>query len=85
MITNKDCCWCFLSAKERTTPPPKTLPQAMEKVRFCKEILTEYDNSVQFVEGCSKIMLNEPQGMVSAATIRSFYSLRTGENDFTVF
>ena len=72
--------------KKGQSPPPKTLPQAVEKVRFCKEILTEYENSVRSVEGCSsKITLNEPQGMVSAATVRSFDSLGTGETDFMVF
>ena len=44
----------------------------MEKVRFCKEILTENENSVRSVEGCPTIItLNGPQGMVSAATVRS--------------
>ena len=57
--------------KKGQSPPPKTLPQAVEKVRFCKEIVAEYEKSVQSVEGCSKITLNEPQGMVSAATVRS--------------
>ena len=46
--------------KGQSPPPkqPKTLPQAVEKVRFCKEILTEYENSVRSVEGCSKVTLN---------------------------
>ena len=55
--------------KKGQSPPPKTLPQAVEKVRFCKEIFTEYENLVPSVEGCSKITLNEPQGIVSTATI----------------
>ena len=72
--------------KDNLPAPPHTLPQTVEKVRFCKEILTEYENSVRSVEGCSsKITLNEPQGMVSAATVRSFDSLGTGETDFMVF
>ena len=61
----------FSVHKKGQSPPPRTLPGAVEKVRGCKEILTEYENSVRSVEGCSKIALNGPQGMVSAATVRS--------------
>ena len=61
----------FSVHKKGQSPPPRTLPEALEKVRFCKEILTEYENSIRSVEGCSKITLNGPQGMVSAATVRS--------------
>ena len=38
----------------------RKLPEAVEKVKFCKEILTEYENSVRSVEGCSKKTLNGP-------------------------
>ena len=34
----------FSVQKKGQSPPPKTLPQAVEKVRFCKEVLTEYEN-----------------------------------------
>ena len=61
----------FSVHKKGQSPPLRTLPEAVEKVRFCKDILTEYQNSVRSVEGCSKITLNGPQGMVSAATVRS--------------
>ena len=71
------------------SPPPSTIPEAVEKVRsVCKEILTEYENSVRPVERCSKIKLDGSRGMVSGATVMSVDMIvcrGTGENDFTIF
>ena len=62
----------FSVHKKGQSPPPSTIPEAVEKVRsVCEEILTEYENSVRSVERCSKIKLDGSQGMVSGATVMS--------------
>ena len=64
--------------KKGQSPPPRTLPEATEKVKECKEILAEYEKSVRSVPECSKMTLNGPQGTVSAVTVRSVDMLHWG-------
>lgn len=61
----------FSVHKKGQSIPPRSLPAAVNKVRQCEEVLSEYENSVRCIEGCSEIALNGPQGMVSAATVKS--------------
>ena len=56
--------------KKGQSPPSRTLPEATEKLKECKQILAEYEASVcSAVTGCSKMTLNEPQGTGSAVTV----------------
>ena len=57
--------------KKGQSPPPRTLPEATEKEKECKQIFAEYEKSVCSVSRCSKMTLNGPQGTVSAVTVRS--------------
>lgn len=68
----------FSVHKKRQSPPLRTLPEATEKVKECKEILAEYETSVRFVTGCSEMTLNGPQGTVSTVTVRSVDMLHWG-------
>ena len=68
----------FSVHKKGQSPTPRTLPEATEKVKECKQMLAEYENSVRSIEGCSEMTLNGPQGMVSAATVRSVDMLHWG-------
>lgn len=68
----------FSVHKKGQSPPPRTLPEATEKVKECKEILAEYEKSVRSVPECSKMTLNGPQGTVSAVTVRSVDMLHWG-------
>ena len=68
----------FSVRKKGQSPSPRTLPEATEKVKECKQILAEYENSVRSIEGCSEMTLNGPQSMVSAATVRSVDMLHWG-------
>ena len=55
----------FSVHKKVQCPPTRTLPDATEKVKQCKQILAEYENSVRSIGGCSKpwskMTLNEPK------------------------
>ena len=55
----------FSKHKKGQSAPPRTLPDAVEKV----------PNSVRPVEWCSKIKLNASHGMVSAATVSIVLSI----------
>lgn len=68
----------FSVHKKGQSPTPRTLPEATEKVKECKEILAEYEKSVRSVPECSKMTLNGPQGTVSAVTVRSVDMLHWG-------
>lgn len=68
----------FSVHKKGQSPAPRTLPEATEKVKECKQILAEYEKSVRSVPGCSKMTLNGPQGAVSAVTVRSVDMLHWG-------
>lgn len=58
----------FSVHKKRQSPPLRTLSEASQKVKECKQILTEYENSVRSIAGYG------PQGMVSAACILTYYT-----------
>ena len=58
--------------------PLRTLAQAVEKFGQWKDALSEFEHSVRCVEGCSEISLHRPQGMVSAATVKSVVLLHWG-------
>lgn len=68
----------FSVHKKGQRVPLRTLAQAVEKVGQCKDALSEFEHSVRCVEGCSEISLNGPQGMVSAATVKSVDLLHWG-------
>ena len=51
----------FSVHKKGQSPPLRTLPEAVEKVRFCKDILTEYENSVRSVEGRRGMLQNNAE------------------------
>ena len=51
----------FSVHKKGQSPSPRTLPEATEKVKECKQILAEYENSVRTIEGCSEMTLMDPK------------------------
>ena len=57
--------------KKGQSPQPRTLPEATEKEKECKQIFAEYEKSVRSVSRSSKMTLNGPQGTISAVTVRS--------------
>ena len=64
--------------KKGQSPPPRTLPEATEKEKECKQIFAEYEKSVCSVLECSKMTLNGPQGTVSVVNVRSVDMLYKG-------
>lgn len=56
----------------------RTLSEAIAKVGECKDVLLQYESSVRTIEGLSRATLNGPQGMVSAATMKSIDMLHWG-------
>ena len=52
----------FSVHKKGQSPPLKTLSEALEKVKECNQILTEYENSVHSIVGCSKVRLTTRHG-----------------------
>lgn len=55
----------FSVHKKGQSPPLKTLSEALEKVKECNQILTEYENSVHSIVGYSKIRLTTRHGFPS--------------------
>ena len=61
----------FSVHKKGQSIPPRSLPVAIDKVRQCKEVFSEYERSVRSIDGFSQITLNGPQGVISATTMKS--------------
>ena len=51
----------FSVHKKGQSPSPRTLPETTEKVKECKQMLAEYENSVHTIEGCSEMTLMDPK------------------------
>lgn len=78
----------FSVHKKGQSPAPRTLPEATEKVKECKQILAEYEKSVRSVPGCSKMTLSEwtpGRGVCRNCEVGRYATLGIGQNKVTVF